>query len=313
MLFTPTKVAFGRHETFALRYSWLTKGFEAVAKDPSIFTSDEATVTLGVGRNMVNAIRYWLQAAGLVEPADTGFQGTALGKKFFGQEGFDRYLEDEATIWLIHWQIASNPALATSWYWFFNRFHKPEFTSEEASTALLDFSKQNIPGKFSQATLRKDISVLLRMYARSERNTRLPLEETLDSPLSLLGLITRAPAGRTYSSRAMERTGLPIGILGFAVARLFREGKPGQAPVFQLPIDELMYARGNACAPGAVFRLTENAMMSQLEDLIHKMPGIFEIRETAGIHQLYLMGEKPIEPTQFLQFHYQGGSREDAA
>ena len=27
--FTPQKAAFGRHETFALRYGWLTKGFQA--------------------------------------------------------------------------------------------------------------------------------------------------------------------------------------------------------------------------------------------------------------------------------------------
>ncbi|WP_419645384.1 DUF4007 family protein, partial [Thiolapillus sp.] len=40
----PIKVAFGRHETFALRYSWLTKGYQAVSKPKgnSIFSSDEA-------------------------------------------------------------------------------------------------------------------------------------------------------------------------------------------------------------------------------------------------------------------------------
>ena len=27
--FNPDKVAFGRHETYALRYGWLTKGFQA--------------------------------------------------------------------------------------------------------------------------------------------------------------------------------------------------------------------------------------------------------------------------------------------
>jgi hypothetical protein len=51
------KTAFGRHETFALRYGWLTKGYQAAQKDPKIFQSDEATVTLGVGVNMVNSIQ----------------------------------------------------------------------------------------------------------------------------------------------------------------------------------------------------------------------------------------------------------------
>ena len=64
MFFNKKKVTFGRHETFPLRYSWLTKGVQEFDKDPSIFTSkdNDATVKLGVGKNMVNSIRYWLLA-----------------------------------------------------------------------------------------------------------------------------------------------------------------------------------------------------------------------------------------------------------
>ena len=60
MLFNSTKAAFGRHETFALRYSWLTKGYRAVSAPggSTIFSDEDATVVLGVGKNMVKAIRY---------------------------------------------------------------------------------------------------------------------------------------------------------------------------------------------------------------------------------------------------------------
>lgn len=44
-------------------------------------------------------------------------------------------------------------------------------------------------------------------------------------------------------------------------------------------------------------------MITKLERLINQMPGIFEIRETAGIHQVYLL--EKIEPMEFLEFHYQ--------
>lgn len=60
------KASFGRHETFALRYAWLTKGFQAFEKNNSIFSSDEATIELGVGKNMVNAIKYWLRASSML-------------------------------------------------------------------------------------------------------------------------------------------------------------------------------------------------------------------------------------------------------
>ena len=42
------KASFGRHETFALRYSWLTKGFQTFTKNPTVFPFDEATIDLGV-------------------------------------------------------------------------------------------------------------------------------------------------------------------------------------------------------------------------------------------------------------------------
>ena len=67
MDFKPEKTAFGRHESFALRYGWLTKGFQAFEKNKNIFSSPDSIVTLGVGKNMVNSIRHWLRAARLVD------------------------------------------------------------------------------------------------------------------------------------------------------------------------------------------------------------------------------------------------------
>lgn len=52
------------HETFPCRYAWLPKAFLAIESDPKVFADEEkAMVTLGVGKNMVRAIRFWAQAA----------------------------------------------------------------------------------------------------------------------------------------------------------------------------------------------------------------------------------------------------------
>ncbi len=122
MKLNPEKASFGRHETFPLRYGWLPKGFQAVQKDPHIFeNADEATVRMGVGKNMVNSIRFWLRATGMMASKD--YSLTQLGKKILNDEkpkGWDPYLEDEATIWLLHWLLASNAELSTTWFWFFN-------------------------------------------------------------------------------------------------------------------------------------------------------------------------------------------------
>jgi len=98
MRFTGEKAAFGRHETFALRYGWITKGMQALVGSYSVFDAEDATVQLGVGKNMVASIRYWLQAARLIERTREGWDFTEVGTYLFDDEGEDRYLEDEGTI-----------------------------------------------------------------------------------------------------------------------------------------------------------------------------------------------------------------------
>ncbi len=306
MKLDPDKVAFGRNETFGLRYSWLTKGYQQLQLNSEVFASEDATVALGVGKNMVNAIRYWMLASQIIEQEEgKGYRPTAVGDAIFGQEGYDTYLEDEATIWLIHWLIATNREQATAWYWFFNQFHKPEFVSQEVSTALLDFVAQK-KLKSSVSTIKNDGNLVLRMYSRSKGNGRTPIEEALDSPLSQLNLITQSPGGRSFTSKPADREGLPLGIFGYAIAELFQH-----LEVKELPIEDLMYSASGCPSPGAIFRLTENALITKLEKLMHEVPGVFEIRETAGIHQVYML--MSVSPELFLRFHYETDFREVAA
>jgi hypothetical protein len=306
--FRGDKVAFGRHETFALRYSWLPKGFQAqLTNSVDVYNSDEATIILGVGKNMVSAIRYWLRACQLIS-SENPPSPTALGNLLLGQDGFDPYLEDEATIWLVHWLLASNPEMATSWYWFFNRFHKSEFTSQELITALGDFVRDQVEERHrpSLSTLKNDAQLLHRMYTQSKGNGRTPLEEALDSPLALLRLMTQTAGGRSFQSRPEYRPNLPIHVLGFAVLQLL-----SARGTKVIPIEDLMYARDGFAAPGAVFRLTESDLIAKLEKLVHIYQSDFDIRESSGIHQFFLRSE--IEPEQLLKDHYLEAQEEIAA
>lgn len=304
MIFNPDKMAFGRHETFALRYGWLSKGFQAMVEKKSIFESDDATVRLGVGKNMVAAIKYWLRACRMIDPVEN--VPTDLGYELLSVDGFDPYLEDEATIWLLHWLLVTNAELATSWFWFFNRFHKPEFAGQELVTALTDFVNDQVINKKkpSSSTLKNDALLIPRMYTQSKGNARTPIEEALDSPFALLKLITQNSGGRSYQSRPSSRPDLPLGVLGFAVCEMF-EMKNTSA----IPIEDFMYSKDNYPAIGSVFRLTESDLISKLERLVEYIPGIFDIRDTAGQHQLYLSDN--IDAMEFIVEHYK--SRGDLA
>src|SRR5689334_61712 len=104
--------SFARHETFAPRFGWLRKGFLAVNEDPEAFLKEEAPITLGVGKNMVNAIRYWSKAFKLtVEFARSRNSRANIAVPtweaawLLSEEGADPYLEDPASLWLLHWWL----------------------------------------------------------------------------------------------------------------------------------------------------------------------------------------------------------------
>lgn len=300
------KTAFGRHESFALRYGWLTKGYQAAIHNSNIFKQEDATTTLGVGKNMVNAIRYWLIASQLLDEITN--TPTKLGDFLLDiDKGQDPFLEDEATIWLIHWLLSSNPTRATSIFWFFNSFHKADFTSLEAQTALKDYVKENVDTNVSLSTLKNDALLVLRMYTQSKMNSKTPVEESLDSPLSLLRLVSIGATSKNYISKPDSRPYLPLGVLGYAVINVLKERN-----LTSIPIEELMYSNHGIVAPGATFRMTENALVTKLEQLVNYIPQKLAIRETAGIHQLYLLDEK-IQPLTYLKRHYSEVSKGKAA
>lgn len=83
-------VRFSGHETFACRYAWLPKALQAIQNDPRVFADeDQAIVELGVGKNMVRSIRFWVEATGMAKPARDGLEPTKLGLRIFGTKGWD--------------------------------------------------------------------------------------------------------------------------------------------------------------------------------------------------------------------------------
>src|SRR4051794_23239788 len=95
-----------------MRYAWLKKAVDAAAVTPSLFASDDAMAVLGVGKNMVRSIRFWALATSVLEevPKTRGVElrPTQFGKSLFGEQGFDPFLEDAASLWLLHWRITTN-------------------------------------------------------------------------------------------------------------------------------------------------------------------------------------------------------------
>jgi hypothetical protein len=296
--------SFSGHETFPFRYPWLKKGFDAVREAPCVFLRDDAITTLGVGKNMVRSIRHWcLTADVLAESRDGGgaLRHTDLGKLLLADDGLDPYLEDPATLWLLHWQIASNRSRATTWFWTFSHFHEPEFTREALSSALYRWT-QTLPGKqVAETSLKRDVEVFLRTYVPSRQSRRDIAEDSLDCPLVELGLIIQPAGGQAYQFRRGAQRGLPDCILLYAVLSFWEAFSPTAET---LALHDLARQPGS---PGRLFKIDESSLVERLESIEKQTEGRLSYGETAGLRQLYR--RKKLDPHEFLAEAYAIGGR----
>ncbi|MCA9700453.1 MAG: DUF4007 family protein [Myxococcales bacterium] len=274
---------FSGHETFPLRYTWLKKGVDATTKDPGIFSAEDALVQLGVGKNMVRAIRHWGLATGVLEeePGSRGRQivPSAFGTAFLADDGWDPYLEDPASIWLIHWKLASTPGRATTWYWLFNQHPSPEFTVDSIVQALVRLARENGWPKVTPSSLRRDVDCCVRTYYSGRKTARAVLEDTLDCPLNELRLIRPGLAKGTYILSREARDTLPYQVFGYALHE-YMQTRGAQT----IPLDDLMFQPGS---PGRVFGLDENALTRLVELLSANVRSVTH-DETAGLKQVSL-------------------------
>ena len=63
-----SNLKFSGHESFHCRPFWLKKGVDYIKSGQSF--TDKAGVDLGVGKNMVGSIRFWLKAFDIVDEKD---------------------------------------------------------------------------------------------------------------------------------------------------------------------------------------------------------------------------------------------------
>ena len=96
------KYIFSGHESFPCKTLWLKKGYDFVVQGKD-FNNPNSVIDLGVGKNMVASIRFWLRAFNVCKEGKPTWLGDYLFEEVYGK---DRYIEDLATLWLLHWYIA---------------------------------------------------------------------------------------------------------------------------------------------------------------------------------------------------------------
>lgn len=149
------------------------------------FTDIDAVAKLGVGKNMVSAIRFWLRAFGLTKADDL----QPVAKYIFDSvNGRDPFAEDLNTLWLLHFLLISSK-VASIYNLLFVEYQreKKEFSRSELQSFIK--RKCSVPEQknvYNENTVRKDIGVLLKNYVAPKD---LKAIEDFSSLLIALGLI----------------------------------------------------------------------------------------------------------------------------
>lgn len=252
-------------------------------------------VTLGVGKNMVRAIRFWAEVAGVAHPSQkSGWTVTEFGQSLFGHEGFDPYLENVETLWLIHWQISSrvrDPLFA--WHFMLNHWHRSEFSRSEVLQALKD-EVARISKRFSNVTLEHHFTTFLHTYIPTKGQKREVLEDNLDCPLVELELIhkvgerTARESSRretVYAFRVEEKPEISPQLFGYCVFDYWTKRHPHERT---LTFRDVSVAEGSV---GQIFKLTERDIRERLEHLKSDSEDAFELQESAALQQIVRLKE----------------------
>ena len=194
------KFTFSGHESFFCRLLWLKKGYDALVAGND-FNAPDAVVTLGVGKNMVLSIRYWMKVFGLMDQN----RPTELADYLFSDEkGADPFLEDMGTLWILHYQIVSR-RIASIYHLAFLELRRERKEFDKEQLISLVRRKCSLPGQktlFNENTVKKDVAVFLRNYVIPS-DTRSP--EDFSALFIELGMITQLRSERNAHNQLVER------------------------------------------------------------------------------------------------------------
>jgi len=297
----PFTKSFAGHQTFAFRYSWLKKGLDLVHNDSEAFQSDDAIVRLGVGKNMVQSIRHWCLATYVLEEVpgthSRRLRPTELGEKLLMDNGWDPFLEDDATLWLIHWNLASAGSRVATWYWAFNRFHEYAFT-KTVMVELLIRELQTIGwSDVSHSTIKRDVDCFLHTYLSPRTDTE-HVDDSIDCPLSNLGILIQEPDSERLRFRSGPKATLPPHIFAYALTQFWNTYND-KAKV--LEFREIARSEGS---PGLIFRLDQESLLGYLDLMKDVTSGYMFFEDTALVRRVIRTVEKPCDPLLFLEDYY---------
>lgn len=277
---------FSGHESFPCKSLWLKKGYDFVVARND-FNSPEAVIELGVGKNMVASIRYWLRVFGITKDDKL----TSLAEYLFNDKnGKDKYLEDIATLWLLHFNLIFSEE-ATIYKMFFCgvQRERTHFEKEQVLTyvklRMVEAGKVTL---FNANTVKKDIGVLLQNYTLPRKAQS---NEDFSSLLIDLDLIRQNAEGKGYYFNIDGKRKVTKEIFLYGLLKL--KEQEGDNTISFDTIQERV---------GMVFCMQDFETIDLLKQLASEYSQYFAYSDVAGIKQVQFT--KDLDIKQVLDNYY---------
>ena len=264
------KPTFSGHESFQCKTQWLKRGYDFVSYGNN-FNDEDSVVKLGVGKNMVSAIRYWMKSFGLITQENTL---SKMAEYLFNDKtGKDPYMEDIATRWLLHyWLVRTDHA--SIYNITFVDFHKQrnEFEKDNLQNYVRrQCFESGFQYLYNENTVKKDINVLLQNYIEPDSGNH----EDFTALLLDLNLI-RKVSKNTYCFNYINQARLIPDVFLYAII----SDKDSQSVSFDLLLELSL-----------IFCLTTNDLLDIIKKICEKYPKDIVFSDVAGIKQLQFKTE----------------------
>jgi len=117
------------------------------------------------------------------------YKPSPFAEKLLMDAGWDPFLENRSSLWLLHWNLFKSPCYAPAWYFTFNELNRIDFSADDLLFLLKEFRHRKFPSKkIRDSSLNKDVNCLIRMYVERIGSNKLK-EDSLDCPFTDLGII----------------------------------------------------------------------------------------------------------------------------
>lgn len=288
-------MGYGQHQSFYLRINWLRKAIKQLEDDNKFLYKDDAAEQIGLGKNMVQSLRYWVVATGIVEIDNRAEQNISPFGRLMSEN--DPYMEMVDTVSIVHYHLVDDMEPSTAWYWYFNHYTKKSATKEEIVDDFLFWLEKNEPGKPSANSIKRDIDCLVRLYC--DKGKAEDPEEVIQSPLSVIGLLLEDKT--VITKRNLKYTDVGLSALMYTLLVYRSRFEVSQLSVEEIQKKDFLW--------GKVYNLPRNEIIKALDALTHHPYSPITFDRTNRLDTIQL---PDIDSITFLEEEYNRFEREKA-